>query len=137
MKLFATICLLLAWAHAQAEPIRIVLVGDSLLSSSVHHEVTGKYGWGEFLGDFFSGEVEVINRGKGGQSTKSFIEAGFWEQALAFQGDYYFIEFGHNDQKESVDWLFTEPEGEYSENLRKFVFEILLQGGKPIFVTPL
>jgi len=49
-------------------------------------------------------------------------------------GDYLFIEFGHNDQKENGpdDGAFKS----YSERLRLFVNEFRLKGGIPVIVSP-
>ena len=49
-------------------------------------------------------------------------------------GDYLFIEFGHNDQKETGpgDGAYKS----YSERMRLFVNEFRKKGGIPVIVTP-
>ena len=49
-------------------------------------------------------------------------------------GDYLFIEFGHNDQKEKGpdDGAFKS----YSERMRQFVNEFRSKGGFPVIVSP-
>src|SRR3954451_23005088 len=70
--------------------IRIVLVGDST--------VTDEKGWGLGLKRFLRGDAECINAAASGRSSKSYIDEGRWQQALALHGDYYLIQFGHNDE---------------------------------------
>jgi lysophospholipase L1-like esterase len=49
-------------------------------------------------------------------------------------GDYLFIEFGHNDQKEKgpEDGAYKS----YSERMRRFVTEFRSNGGIPVIVSP-
>ena len=55
--------------------IRVILVGDST--------VNDQGGWGAGLKPLFDDEVECINYAKNGRSSKSFIEEGHWQRALA------------------------------------------------------
>ena len=71
-------------------PIRIVLVGDST--------VTDDSGWGLGFKQLLTDRVVCINTAANGRSSKSFIDEGRWQAALAQRGDYYLIQFGHNDQ---------------------------------------
>src|SRR5205809_236549 len=85
----------LAWPPAapvaQApRPIRIVLVGDST--------VTDDSGWGLGFKQLLTDRAECINTAANGRSSKSFIDEGRWQAALARRGDFYLIQFGHNDQ---------------------------------------
>ncbi|CAN5805433.1 hypothetical protein BH18ACI5_BH18ACI5_28260 [soil metagenome] len=70
--------------------IRIVLVGDST--------VTDRAGWGLGFKRFAGAEVDCINVAAGGRSSRSYIDEGKWKDALALKGDYYLIQFGHNDE---------------------------------------
>ncbi len=57
-------------------------------------------GWGVPFADYFdSTKVNVVNRARGGRSSRTFITEGLWEQLLADvkPGDVVLIEFGHND----------------------------------------
>src|SRR4029078_12480277 len=79
---FATV-LLFASLHALAQsapkPIKIVLVGDSTVQpSSV---------WGPGFEKMLRPEAKSINWAKGGRSSKSFIDEGWWEKALAEKPD--------------------------------------------------
>src|SRR6188508_1045644 len=69
--------------------VRVVLVGDST--------VTDDSGWGLGFRGLTADRVVVINAAANGRSSKSFRDEGRWEPALAERGDYYLIQFGHND----------------------------------------
>jgi lysophospholipase L1-like esterase len=59
---------------------------------------------------------------------------GLWAKALEVKADYVFIQFGHNDQKGKP--AATEADGEFQENLKRYVADARLQGAKPVLVTP-
>jgi lysophospholipase L1-like esterase len=73
---------------------------------------------------------------KNGRSTKSFIDEGLWAKALDAHGQFYFIQFGHNDQK-TFPSLHADPETTFKANLRRYVRDVRATGGTPILVTPL
>ena len=50
----------------------------------------------------------------GGRSSKKFIDEGRWTKALALKGDYYLIQFGHNDESAKDDSK-TDPNTTYRE----------------------
>ncbi|HEY1789781.1 MAG TPA: lysophospholipase, partial [Verrucomicrobiae bacterium] len=71
--------------------IVIVLVGDST--------VNDRTGWGLGFKQFLdTNKVECINVAAGGRSSMSFMREGRWTNALALKGDYYLIQFGHNNE---------------------------------------
>ena len=56
--------------------------------------------WGEYLQTFFdSSKVKVQNYANGGRSSRNFINEGSLDKIKANikEGDYLFIQFGHND----------------------------------------
>ena len=59
-------------------------------------------GWGEMLQEFFTSDVRIINYARGGRSSRSFTEEGLWDKVKSNlnPGDYVFIQFAHNDEKE-------------------------------------
>lgn len=109
--------------------LRIVLVGDST--------VADRTGWGAGFKQFLDRSVECINLAAGGRSSKSYRAEGRWERALALKGDYYLIQFGHNDQPGKGPDRETDPKTTFPENLGRFVDEVRAQGGHPILVTSL
>ncbi|MBW8771148.1 MAG: rhamnogalacturonan acetylesterase [Gemmatimonadetes bacterium] len=57
-------------------------------------------GWGvPFAAYFDTSHVNVVNRARGGRSSRTFITEGLWDRLLADlkPGDVVLIEFGHND----------------------------------------
>ncbi len=74
------------------------------------------------LQPLFKQGVEVRNYAKNGRSTRTFISEGLWDGLIAKvkEGDYVFLQFGHNDEsKEKVD-RYTPP-ADYRANLARFV----------------
>ncbi len=116
-------------AEAKPNPdVRIVLVGDST--------VTDKQGWGPGFKSFLTDRAECINVARGGRSSKSFINEGLWTEALALKGDYYLIQFGHNDEPGKGE-RSTDPNTTYREFMTKYVDETRAIGAKPVLVTSL
>jgi lysophospholipase L1-like esterase len=109
-------------------PIRIVLVGDST--------VTDKAGWGLGFKCFLTDRVDCVNTAAGGRSSKSFINEGRWEKALALKGDYYLIQFGHNDEPGKAE-RSTDSETTYCEFMSRYVDDARAIGAQPILVTSL
>jgi lysophospholipase L1-like esterase len=57
-------------------------------------------GWAVPFADYFDpAKVNVVNRARGGRSSRTFISEGLWDQLLADvkAGDIVLIQFGHND----------------------------------------
>jgi pectinesterase len=112
-----------------APPVRIVLVGDST--------VTDDSGWGSGFRQHVKESVEVVNLAANGRSSKSFIDEGRWKQALEKRGQYYLIQFGHNDEPGKGPERETDPETTYRTNMAKYVDEARAIGAKPILITSL
>jgi pectinesterase len=109
--------------------IRIVLVGDST--------VNDEGGWGYGFKEFLTADVECINTAANGRSSKSFIAEGRWQKALDLKGDYYLIQFGHNDEPGKGPDRETDPATTYPQNLARYVDDVRAIGGKPVLVTSL
>ena len=108
--------------------VRIVLVGDST--------VTDDSGWGAGFKKLASG-ADVINLSANGRSSKSYIAEGRWAEALEKRGDYYLIQFGHNDEPGKGPERETDPNTTYRANLARYVEESRAIGATPILVTSL
>ena len=120
-----------AQAPAQAaSKIRIALVGDSTQTNSA--------GYGLGFCANLTDEVVCLNEAKGGASTKTYYQEGYWTKALADKPDYMLIQFGHNDE-ESKEHQPRETNllTEYPVNLKRFVDEARAHSIIPVFVTPL
>ncbi len=70
-----------------------------------------------------------------GRSSKSFLREGRWEPVLREKPDFVFIQFGHNDQPGKGDRT-TDANGDFQDNLRKFIDEARAAGSQPVLVTP-
>src|SRR4051812_2672006 len=117
------------FARGQVKPIRIVLVGDSTVAE--------ESGWGPGFRKLAGSSVEVVNLAANGRSSKSFIDEGRWTEALAQQGQYYLIQFGHNDEPGKGPERETDPHTTYRANMARYVDEARSIGAKPILVTSL
>jgi lysophospholipase L1-like esterase len=115
--------------HAQTPKVKIALAGDST--------VTDTAGWALGFKKHLKPEVECENFAKGGQSSKSFRDSGWWKKTLEWKPDYVLIQFGHNDMPGKGPNRETDPSTTYSENLTRFVKEARAAGAKPILVTSL
>ncbi|SFR86558.1 pectinesterase family protein [Anaeromicropila populeti] len=94
--------------------VNIFLAGDSTVKD---YSAKGMYNggtalsmgsWGEYLQSFFdSSSVKVINYANGGRSSRSFINEGSLDKIKENldEGDYLFIQFGHNDCSNSSGYL--------------------------------
>ena len=118
----------LAMQVIQKAPFTLVLVGDSTVA-------TGG-GWGPGFCATLTPNVNCLDLAANGRSSKSYIDEGLWTKALAEKGQYYFIQFGHNDQK-SDPARHTDPDTTYSDNLHRLILDARAIGAIPILVTPL
>jgi lysophospholipase L1-like esterase len=112
----------------ESGPVTIVLVGDSTTAP--------QGGWGPGFCADMTKNVTCIDEALNGRSSKSFIDEGAWKKSLADHGDYYLMQFGHNDQKDDPK-RHTDPETTYADNLRKFIRESRAIGAVPVVLSPL
>ncbi|MBN1378561.1 MAG: rhamnogalacturonan acetylesterase [Gammaproteobacteria bacterium] len=115
----------------------IYLIGDSTMSDKIEPERNPERGWGQMLPTFFDGNVKIENHAVNGRSTKSFIDQQKWDAVLnkIQPGDYVFIQFGHNDQKNKDPARYTNPYTGYRRNLIKYINETRSKGGIPVLFT--
>lgn len=109
-------------------PIKVVLVGDSTVAL--------QGGWGPGFCAHVVSSVECLDLAVNGRSTKSYLDEGLWTKALNARGKFYFIQFGHNDQKDQPS-LHTDPGTTFKANLHRYVQDVREIGGIPILVTSL
>ncbi|MFT3831081.1 MAG: glycosyl hydrolase family 28 protein [Opitutaceae bacterium] len=114
-------------ATGPQRPPRIVLVGDST--------VTERSGWGLGFRQFLTEGVECLNVAAGGRSSMSFTKEGRWEQALALKGDYYLLQFGHNNEPGKPGRSTDMPT--FVADMIRYVDDVRAAGATPILVTPL
>jgi lysophospholipase L1-like esterase len=109
--------------------LRIVLVGDST--------VTDDSGWGAGFRHLATAGVEVVNLAANGRSSKSYIDEGRWKEALARRGNYYLIQFGHNDEPGKGPERETDPATTFRANIIRYVDEARAIGATPVLITSL
>ena len=80
--------------------------------------------------------VTCIDDALNGRSSKSFIDEGAWKKALAEHGDYYLIQFGHNDQKPDPA-RHTDAQGSFQDVPAALHRRRARQGAVPVLVTSL
>jgi lysophospholipase L1-like esterase len=126
---------LLAFVPAALAPIKVYLVGDSTMSIK-QVKAYPETGWGMPFAAFFNETVTVENRAQNGRSTKTFITENRWQPVAAalHEGDYVFIQFGHNDEVPTKG-SYT-PEADFTANLKRFVSETRSHSGQPVLLTP-
>jgi lysophospholipase L1-like esterase len=136
-RLYMAAALFPVIALAQGQPVasnagpphmKIVLVGDSTVA-------TGG-GWGPGFCAHVKPGIDCLDLAVNGSSTKSFADRGTWDKAIAEHGQFYFIQFGHNDQKD-MPFLHTDPQTTFKQNLHRFITDVRNIGGTPILVTSL
>jgi lysophospholipase L1-like esterase len=92
--------------------------------------------WGQIFPRFLKQGITVSNHAESGLSLGSFLSSNRLKKVISMMkpGDYLFVEFGHNDQKEKGpdDGAFKS----YSERMKLFVNEFRNKGGIPVIVTP-
>ena len=125
--------LLSAFKTDTNDTITVFMIGDSTMANKPLGGDNPERGWGQMLPGFFTEHIRVDNHAQNGRSSKSFINEKRWDAVLSKirKGDYVFIQFGHNDEKEG-EKRHTDPGTTFDENLRKFVNETRSKGGIPV-----
>ncbi|MGD0340231.1 MAG: rhamnogalacturonan acetylesterase, partial [Bacteroidales bacterium] len=115
------------------DAVTIFLAGNSTV---VDQDDDPWASWGQIIPRFLKPGIAVSNQAESGLSLGSFLSSNRLKKVMNMMkpGDYLFIEFGHNDQKEKGpdDGAFKS----YSERMRLFVNEFRKKGGIPVIVTP-
>jgi lysophospholipase L1-like esterase len=117
------------------ERIKVFIAGDSTAAAKLP-EKRPETGWGEKLPIYFSEEIEFLNHAVNGRSSKSFIEEGRLKVILDSigEGDFLFIQFGHNDEKEDAE-RHTDPFTTYKAHLFKYIEGARKAGAIPVLLT--
>lgn len=130
--------------------VTVFLIGDS----TVTDQVSDPYGtWGQHLTRFFTPQVAVANHAESGQTAKGFRFQRRWDKVTdqLREGDYVFIQFGHNDlnlnghdamwetDDHAGDWVstYSDAETDFPWMLASFALEVQRRGGIPVIVTPM
>ncbi|MFN8241524.1 MAG: rhamnogalacturonan acetylesterase [Bacteroidales bacterium] len=126
-------CLVTLEITPAEKPVTVFLAGNSTV---VDQDDDPWASWGQIFPRFLKEGAAVSNQAESGLSLGSFLSSNRFSKILDMMkpGDYLFIEFGHNDQKEKgpADGAY----GSYSERMRLFVNEFRAKGGNPVIVSP-
>jgi lysophospholipase L1-like esterase len=111
----------------------LYLAGDSTVCDQPYEPFSS---WGQMLPRFFGDGVSIANHAESGESLRSFVAEKRLAKldAVMRPGDFLFIQFGHNDQKERGEGVgaFTT----YKADLEHFVSDARAHGTVPVLVTP-
>jgi lysophospholipase L1-like esterase len=134
LLLFFTV-ILFAFGMAPGKKIKIFLAGDSTIAIK-DTRAYPETGWGMPFVQFWDSTVMVVNKAKNGRSTRSFMQEGLWKSITdeAGEGDYIFIQFGHNDEVSTKKTYTTEKE--FEANLVQYVKESRDKKATPVLLTP-
>ena len=132
--------------------------GDSTMKNTDKDE-DGMWGWGAVAETVFdTKKCTVINAGKAGRSTRTYLDEGRWDQVYNSiePGDYILIQFGHNDiggidrdkergviasADDTCHVYHLQSNGQYKViysygwYLKKFIQDVREKGGTPILLT--
>jgi lysophospholipase L1-like esterase len=148
-------------AGANAKPPTLFLIGDSTVRNGAGDGANKQWGWGEPIAAYFDPtKITVLNRARGGRSSRTFMTEGLWDQVVSAMkpGDFVLIQFGHNDggaindasrargtikgvgeEVEEIDNILTnkhEVVHTYGWYLRKYVADAKAKGATPIICSP-
>jgi len=105
----------------------LFLVGDSIMKTATGNGERGPWGWGSEIISFFDpAKIHVYNEGRGGRSSRGYIEEGAWQEILAQlqRGDFVIIQFGHNDGANSQNYpdrISVKGNGDATEEIESAV----------------
>ncbi len=137
-KYFIVVALLLSFAVPPNKKIRVYLVGDSTMCYYEPNRAP-LTGWGMPFTYFFDSTVEVLNKARGGRSTRTFISEQRWQPIADSlqEGDYVLIQFGHNDEAKEEkykDRYTSVPD--YKSNLGLMIRQTKEKKAIPVLITP-
>lgn len=134
---FLLLLAMMSFSAATPDKIKIYLIGDSTvcLYPISRSPMTG---WGMPFATFFDPSVTIENRAMGGR-IRTFLSENRWKPIVdsLIQGDYVFIQFGHNDEaKKAIYADRYTPLPDFKVNLSKFITETRNKKAIPILITP-
>jgi lysophospholipase L1-like esterase len=115
--------------------ITIFVAGDSTVCDWVATNTSAgapdQAGWAQELSMYLKPGIAVANYADSGETAGGFYTKFFPPARTAMKaGDYLFIQFGHNDQKNAADIT------NYKANLTKYVTDARAKNVTPVIFTP-
>jgi lysophospholipase L1-like esterase len=116
------------------DAVTVYIAGDSTVTDQPAEPWSS---WGQMLPRFFAQGVAVSDQAESGLALYSFERQKRLDKVLSTmkKGDYLFVQFGHNDQKDKTPG--SGPFTSYKENLKRFVDAARRKGGIPVLVSPM
>lgn len=95
--------------------------------------------WPTQLDQWLKPEVVVCNSASSGETTKSFVTGQRMDKVLSQMkaGDFFLIQFGHNDSKPQWPQSYTEPASTFKAYLGVLLAETRRRGATLVLVTPM
>ncbi len=140
----------------------VFTIGDSTVKHGRGNGASGRFGWGEAIGEYFDmSKVNFENHAVGGTSSRTYRDKGFWDAVLEKlkPGDFVLMQFGHNDsspinddsrargtikgvgkETEEIENMLTgkhEIVHTYGWYMAQFIKETKAKGATPIIVSPI
>lgn len=124
-------------ASVTIEPVSaptIFLAGDSTVTDQAAEPAAS---WGQMLPAMLDGTVAVANHARSGATLKSFLTDLRFDKLLSAvkPGDWLFIQFGHNDQKQEWPQTYADAATTYPAYLRAYIAEARRRGAHAVLVT--
>lgn len=112
--------------------VTLFLAGNSTVVDEANEPWCG---WGQVFPLFFTSKVAIANYAESGEAANTFVSSKRFTKLLTKikKGDYLFIEFGHNDQKQKGEG--KGPYTSYKSDLKYLVDEARKKGANPVLVT--
>jgi len=116
----------------------IYWAGDSTVAFN-SRKTYPQTGIGQVFSLFTQPEIMVKNFAINGRSTKSFIDQGRLDRIdkEIREGDFFFIQFGHNDEKVSDPLRYTEATTSFKQYLSLYLDVALSHNAYPLLISPL
>lgn len=122
----------------EGNAVKIFWVADSTVQTN---DITTypQTGIGQVFSLYTRDGVVISNHAKNGRSTKSFMDEGRLDviDGQIREGDFLFIQFGHNDEKSEDPARYTEPFSTFMENLETYINVARMHHANPVLITPL
>jgi len=113
----------------------VFLLGDSTVCDQSREPYNS---WGQMLPRFFKPTVAIANHGESGETYRDSIGRGRLNKVISVMqpGDYLFMQFGHNDQKQIAAGT-GGPFTTYEEEMKAHIAAVRRVGGIPVVVSPM
>ncbi len=95
--------------------------------------------WPTQLCQWLKPGIALVNAAEGGETTKSFITGQRMDKVLSQMkaGDFFLVQFGHNDSKPQWPQTYTEPATTFKAYLSVLLAETRRRGATLVLVTPM